>query len=174
MVTKTKWKGAIMKLVKRGKEKSGPPAPVSRAYAPFWPMRRLQSEIDRLFESSLGDWLTADVSPAEAWLPAVDVYEDKDNVFVKAEMPGMKKEEFEVYLTGDNLNLAGERKVETEEKGTECYRTERYFGRFQRSIPLPAAVDAAKITAHYHDGILTITCPKTEETKRRQVEVKVD
>lgn len=163
-----------MKLVKRGKEKSGPPAPVSRAYAPFWPMRRLQSEIDRLFESSFGDWLTPDVPLAETWVPAVDVYEDKENVIVKAEMPGMKKEEFEVYLTGDNLNLAGERKVETEEKGTESYRTERYFGRFQRSIPLPAAVDAARVAAHYHDGILTITCPKTEETRRRQVEVKVD
>lgn len=163
-----------MKLVKREKEKSGPPAPVSGAFAPFWPMRRLQSEIDRLFEEPFGTWLTPDGPFLEGWLPAVDVLEDKNNVIVKAEIPGMKKEEFEVYLTGENLNISGERKVETEEKSAETYRAERYFGSFHRSIPLPAPVDASKIEAHYKDGILTVTCPKTEEAKRKQVEVKVD
>ena len=107
-------------------------------------------------------------------MPAVDVDEDKNNVYVKAELPGMKKEEFEVYVSGENLNIAGERKTEAEEKTRETYRSERYFGRFHRSIPLPAPVAADKIDAHYKDGILTVTCPKTEEAKRKQVEVKVD
>ncbi len=163
-----------MKLLKRGKEKSGPLAVVSKASTPFWPMRRLQAEIDRLFEEPLGSWLTPDGPSFEEWMPVVDVLEDKNNVVVKAEIPGMKKEEFEVYLTGDNLNIAGERKVETEEKSAETYRAERYFGRFHRSIPLPTSVDANKIAAHYSAGVLTVTCPKTEEAKRKEVEIKVD
>ena len=163
-----------MKLTKREKEKSGLLAPVSGAFAPFWPMRRLQSEIDRLFEEPFGTWLTPDGPFLEGWLPAVDVVEDKNNVIVKAEIPGMKKGEFEVYLMGENLNIAGERKVETEEENAETHRTERYYGRFHRSISLPAPVDGNKIAAHYKDGVLTVTCPKTEEAKRKKVEVKVD
>lgn len=163
-----------MKLAKREKEKSGSLTPVSRGITPFWPMRRLQSEIDRLFEEPFGAWLTPDGPFAETWLPPVDVYEDKNNVLVQAEIPGMKKEEFEVYMSGENLIIAGERKAETEEKGPGMYRAERYFGRFHRSIPLPTPVDGSRIDAHYKDGVLTITCPKTEAAKPKQVEVKID
>lgn len=162
-----------MKLAKRGKEKSGPLAPVSKEFGPFWPMRRLQSEIDQMFED-FGGWLTPDGPRIEAWMPAVDVYEDKENVFVKAELPGMKKEEFEVCISGENLNISGERKVESREESAEIYRAERYYGQFHRSIPLPSAVDAKKIQAHYENGILTVTCPKTEEAKQKQIQVKVD
>jgi HSP20 family protein len=169
-----KTKGILMKLVKREKAKSVALSPVSRAYSPFWPMRRLQSEIDRLFEDPFAGWLTPNGALDEAWLPAVDVHEDKINVIVQAEIPGMKKEEFEVYLSGDDLVIAGERKSESEEKRGGMYRAERYFGRFHRSIPLPAAVDGGKIDAHYKDGVLTISCPKTEEAKPRPIEVKVD
>lgn len=163
-----------MKLVKRGKG-SAPLAPVSKGLTPFWPMQRLQKEIDRLFEDSFGSWLTPNgPSLEECWVPAVDVYEDKENVFVKAEIPGMKKEEVEVYLTGESLNIAGERKTETEEKSGEIYCAERYFGRFHRSVSLPAAVDATKIHAHYKDGILTVTCPKTDEAKQKHVTIKIE
>lgn len=82
-----------MKLVKRGKEKSGPLVPVSRAFAPFWSMRRLQSEIDQLFEEPFAEWLIPNDPLLEAWMPAVDVNGDKNNVYVKAELPGMKKED---------------------------------------------------------------------------------
>jgi HSP20 family protein len=163
-----------MKLVKRGKEKSGALTPVSGVLSPFWPMRRLQSEIDRLFEDPFAGWLSPNAALSEAWLPAVDVHEDKNNVVVLAEIPGMKKGEFEVYMSGENLVIAGERKSETEEKNAEMYRSERYFGRFQRSLPLPAAVDGSKIDAHYKDGVLTVTCPKAEEAKPKPIEVKVD
>jgi HSP20 family protein len=163
-----------MKLAKHHELKKGSLAPVSRAFAPSWPARRLQSELDRLFADPFGGWLIPDSSAIEAWLPAVNVYEDKNKVVVKAEVPGMKKAEFEVYMTGENLNLAGERKAESEEKTSDMYRCERYLGRFHRSIPLPAPVNAGKIEAHYKDGILTITCPKTEEARRKQVEIKVD
>jgi HSP20 family protein len=163
-----------MKLVKHGKEKSGPLAPVSRAEPSFWPLRRLQEDIDRLFETPSSGWLAPAQGILETWGPAVDVEEDKDNVFVKAELPGMKKEEIEVYIDGGMLNIAGERKEEAEFKGSESYRRERCFGRFHRCIELPAAVEAGKIEAHYRDGILTVTCPKTEEARRKQVEIKIE
>jgi len=95
-----------------------------------------------------------------AWGPAVDVDEYKDNVFVKAELPGMKKDEIEVSMSGNMLNIAGQRKEEAEFKGAKSYRSERYFGRFQRSVRLPATVKARKIEAHYKDGVLTLTCAR--------------
>jgi HSP20 family protein len=163
-----------MKLVKHGKEKSGPLAPVSGATLPFWPLRRLQEDIDRLLEEPFGGRFTPAQGLVEPWGPAVDVDEDKDHVFVKAELPGMKKEEIEVSMSGGTLNIEGQRKEESEFKDAKSYRRERYFGRFHRSVALPAAVEAGKIEAHYKDGVLTVTCPKTEEAKRKQVEIKID
>ncbi|HWI57164.1 MAG TPA: Hsp20/alpha crystallin family protein [Bacillota bacterium] len=163
-----------MKLAKRGKEPSGPLAPVSRAWSPFWPLDRLQEDIDRLLEEPFGGWLTPSGAFTETWDPVLDVYEDKENVVVKAELPGIKKEEIKVYMTDGMLNLAGERKQETETKRAGVYRSERYFGRFHRAIALPMPVEPNKIQAHYQDGVLTITCPKTEEAKRKQVEIKVE
>lgn len=163
-----------MKLAKHHELKKGSLAPVSRGFTPFWPLRRLQGEMERLFEEPFGGLLTPEDLLIENWLPAVNVYEEKNNLIVKAELPGMKRDEFEVYLNGENLNIVGERKAEDEEQTAETYRAERYFGRFHRSIPLPVPVNASRIEAHYKDGILTIILPKTEESRRRQVEVKVD
>jgi HSP20 family molecular chaperone IbpA len=83
----------------------------------------------------------------EGWQPAVDVQEDKDNFIVKAEMPGLKREDINVSIHQNTLVLCGERKREEEKKEEGYYRSERYFGKFQRSIPLPQAVDAQKIEA---------------------------
>jgi HSP20 family protein len=163
-----------MKLAKHSKEKSGALAPVSRAWTPFGPLKRLQEDIDRLFEAPFGGWLAPAREMLEAWGPVVDVYEDKNNVVVKVEIPGMKKEEIEVYMDAGLLNIAGERKEEIEHKGAERHRSERYFGRFHRSFSLPTLVEAKKIEAHYKDGVLTVTCPKTEEAKRKEVEIKVE
>lgn len=161
-----------MKLIKHRKQAAEEAVPVS--LKPFWPIRRLQSEIDRLFEEPFGTWLTPDGPFLEKWMPALDLMENKDNVIVKFEMPGLKKDEFKVFLTGETLNITGERKSETEEKSAELHHTERYFGQFHRIVVLPAPVDASKIEAHYKDGILTVTCPKTEEAKRNEIEIKVD
>ncbi|MDE3067264.1 MAG: Hsp20/alpha crystallin family protein [Verrucomicrobiota bacterium] len=163
-----------MKLTKHHATKKASTVPVSRALTPLWPIRQLQREIDRLFEEPFGGWLAPDGPIFESWMPAVNVYEEKNNIIVKAELPGMQKEEFEVYMTGEDLNIAGERKAESEEKRAQMYRAERYFGRFHRSIPLPAAVKAEKTEAHYKDGILTIVCPKTEAAMHKPVEVKFD
>lgn len=163
-----------MKLAKHQESKTRSLAPVSRTFAPFWPMQRWQQQMDRLFGSPFGDWLSAEGPLIEDWMPVVNVYEEKNKLIVEAELPGMKKEDFEVYMTGESLNIAGERKTEHEEKTADLYRSERYVGRFHRTIPLPLPIKADAIEAHYKDGILTVICPKTDEAKRKQVEVKVD
>jgi HSP20 family protein len=133
----------------------------------------LRDELDRLFESPCGD-LTSGAQLLSVWNPAIDLYEDKDNVFVKAELPGMKKEDIDVSLHDGLLNISGERKSEEKFENAETYRSERFVGRFHRSIALPSEVKADKVQASYKDGILTVTLPKAEEAKRKQIEVKVN
>lgn len=137
-----------------------------------WPnigrLTDLRDEIDRLFETPL-----ARTSEFLGWTPAFDVYEEKDNFVVKAELPGIKKEDINVSLQDGNLIISGERKSETKSEGAEIYRAERYFGKFQRSVALPAAVAAGKVKADYRDGVLTVTLPKSEEAKPKQIEVNV-
>ena len=159
-----------MKLARTGQPSRGMSRP--GMLSPFLDLDRLRQEINRVFEQPLGA-LSQATGFFGGWNPSVDIYDDRDHVIVKAEMPGMKREEIEVSLTNDTLTISGERKKEQETKGQETYRSERFFGRFQRSITLPQPVDPTRIEANYKDGVLTITCPKSEEAKRRQIEVKV-
>src|SRR6266478_4976204 len=128
-----------MKLARRERQERG-------ALAPFTELNRIRNEIDRLFEDPF-NLIAPGRSFFEGWTPSVDVYEDKDKVSVRAELPGMRKEDIEVSLDGNTLTICGERKQEEEHKEGETYRSERYFGRFQRSITLPTAVEANKIQA---------------------------
>lgn len=130
----------------------------------------LRNEINRLFETPLAGCERSDVF--NTWAPAVDLYEDKDNLVVTAELPGMKKEEIDISLHEGNLVIAGERKVEKQYGEKETQRTERFYGRFQRSIALPKAVDGSEVKAAYKDGVLTVTLPKSPEAKPKQIEVK--
>ena len=142
-----------------------------------WPgfgrLTDLRDEIDRLFDSPLGE-LARTSQLLSGWTPALDVYEDKDNFVVKAELPGMKREEIEVSLQEGSLSISGERKSEEKHKEAEVYRTERFFGRFQRTVALPTAVAADQVKASYKDGVLTITLPKTEEAKPKHIDVNVN
>jgi HSP20 family protein len=160
-----------MKISRREKQDRGALAPGQGGLTPGLELNRLRREIDRLFEEPFG-FLAPSTSFFEGWTPAVDIYEDKDKFTVRAELPGMKKEDISVSLDGDTLTISGERKQEEEKKEGEEYRTERFFGRFQRSITLPAPVQTDKIEASYKDGILTITLPKAEEAKPKQIAVK--
>jgi HSP20 family protein len=126
-----------------------------------------------LFESPLAE-LARTSQILSGWTPALDLYEDKDNFVVKAELPGMKREDIEVSLHEGSLSISGERKSEEKHADAEVYRTERFFGRFQRTVTLPTPVAAAKVKAAYKDGVLTITLPKTEEAKPKQIEVNVN
>jgi HSP20 family protein len=130
----------------------------------------LSTELNRLFESPLTG-LTRTPQLLNGWIPALDVYEDKDNFLVKAELPGMKKEDIEVSLNDGSLSISGERKTETKREDAEVYRAERFFGRFQRTVTLSAAVTADKIQAAYKDGVLTVTLPKVEEAKPKRIDV---
>jgi len=130
----------------------------------------LRDELDRLFEGSLGE-LSRTSQLLGVWNPAVDLYEDKDNVIVKAELPGLKREDIEVSLHDGALSISGERKAEEKVENAEVRRTERFVGRFQRTITLPASVKGDKVGAQYKDGVLTVTLPKAEEAKPRQIQV---
>jgi HSP20 family protein len=143
-------------------------------WSPFRHLSTLRDEIDRLFDSPLNA-LTGDAQQfLNGWLPTIDVYEDKDGLVLKAELPGMKKEDIGISLHGDVLTLSGERKEETAYEKAETYRSERFLARFQRTLTLPVPVSSSKVQASYKDGILTVTMPKAEEAKPKQIEVKVD
>lgn len=146
-----------------------------------WPtfgrLFNLRDELDRLFEGSVGglargsQLLGRGSQLLGLWNPAVDLYEDKDNVIVKAELPGMKREDIEVSLHDGALSISGERKDGEKVENAEACRTERFTGRFHRTLTLPAQVKADQVNAQYKDGILTVTLPKVEEAKPRQIKV---
>jgi len=142
------------------------------AWPTFGRLSSLRDELDRLFESPFAG-LTNASQLLSGWTPALDVYEDKENFIVKAELPGMKNEDIDVSLHDGSLSISGERKSETKHKDAEVYRAERFFGRFQRTVTLPAPVAADKVKAQYKDGVLTVTLPKTEEAKPKQIDVSV-
>lgn len=141
-----------------------------------WPgfgrLSDLRDEIDRLFETPLAE-LTRGSQLLSGWTPALDLFEDKDDLYVRVELPGMKREDIELSLHEGSLSISGERKSEEKFKDSEVYRAERFFGRFQRTVSLPTPVAAEKVKAHYQDGILTVTLPKAEEAKPKHIDVNV-
>ena len=142
------------------------------AQTAFGQLFDLRDELDRLFGTPFAE-LTHASRFFDGWTPAEDLYEDKDNFVVKAELPGMKREDIEVSLHEGALTVSGERKSEEKHTDAETRREESFYGRFQRTIALPKAVKADAVAARYQDGVLTITLPKSEEVKPKQIEVKV-
>jgi len=132
----------------------------------------LRDEVNRLFDSTLPDWAPFPRLMG-AWGPNLDLYEDKDSLVAKVELPGMKKADIEVSLDNGTLTIAGERKAEENIKDAETHRLERFYGRFQRSVALPVPVNTGAVKASYVDGILTVTLPKAEEAKPKQIAVNV-
>lgn len=146
-------------------------APELARRSPFRQLSSLREEIDRLFESPLSA-VTRDSSPfLSGWMPSVDLYEEKDALVVKAELPGLKKDEIDIAVHDGVLTLSGERKVEHENKKGDVHRSERFTGRFQRVVALPTMVKPDAVTARYEDGILTVTLPKAEEAKPRKIKI---
>ena len=107
------------------------------------------------------------------WLPALEITETAESLVVKAEVPGLEKDEIEVSIQGDTLTLKGEKKEENAEKEGKVLRTERLYGSFFRSLILPAAVDPAAVKAVYKNGVLELTLPKKEEARPRQIQIDV-
>ena len=136
------------------------------------PVRDLAAlEIDRLnrmFEAAFGDEPLA----RGTWNPPVDIYETADkDVVVKVELPEMKREEIKVSFENNVLSIDGERQFRNEAAGEQYHRVERGYGAFRRSFTMPAIGDGTRVTANYQDGVLTVTLPRREESRPRQIQV---
>jgi len=142
-------------------------------WEPFDGLNRLHNRINDLFEENLGRARALPSATAGVWLPPVDILESKDAYLIRAELPGMKKEDFNLEVNDGTLTLSGERKAESLTEGIEYHRNERVHGRFSRSFYLPQTVKQDGIKASYRDGILEIHVPKAEEAKPRQISINV-
>lgn len=134
----------------------------------------LTERFNRMFEGR--GWEDVDrplVNQFGAWYPPVDIQDRGGEILIEAELPGMKKEDIDIRIENNVLTLQGQRKREHEAKEEGYFRSERVYGGFSRSFTLPSTVAVNKITASYKDGVLTVSLPKAEEAKPRQIEVKV-
>jgi HSP20 family protein len=143
-------------------------------WRPFAEIARWEREMDRMLGGVLGG---RPGSLFEERLhmrePAVDLYENKDEIVVKAELPGMTKDDIEVNITDHLLVLKGEKKKEEEVKEKDYYRSERVYGSFARSIPLPTETEPEKVSATFKNGVLEVHLPKTEEAKKKEIKINV-
>jgi HSP20 family protein len=131
----------------------------------------LRDELNSFFELPVWSSFARAGQLFTGWSPALDLYQSNDNVIAVVELPGMRKEDIEISLHDGTLTISGERKRENSSNDDKAERTERYVGTFRRSIALPTRVDAGTVSATYRDGILTVTLPKAEEVKPKQIQV---
>jgi len=150
-------------------------------WRPFMGLTGWERDMDKMLEDCFGrrarSWWPerwARAEEMEVKPPIVDVFEEKDDIVVKAELPGMEKDNIEVNLTDHTLTIKGEKKKEEEIKEENYYRAERSYGSFLRTLELPREVRADKVKASFKNGILEVRMPKTEEAKAKEVKVKVD
>jgi len=132
----------------------------------------VNSEIDRLFDNFLSERMNSSDALSDG-IPAIDVEETEQEFLVTAEIPGMQKKDIKISFENNYLTLSGEKKESKESKDSNFYHKERSYGKFSRSIPVPAGVMLDKIEAEYEQGILKVKIPKTEEAKPKQIEIKV-
>ncbi|MDR3792380.1 MAG: Hsp20/alpha crystallin family protein [Terracidiphilus sp.] len=137
---------------------------------PFREVVSLQNRMNNLFRG-----LNEEESPlaAASFVPAVDIYEDKDKVVLKLEVPGIEQKDLHVTVEDNTLTVKGERKFEGEEKQENFHRIERTYGSFYRAFTLPPTVDTANIGADYKAGVLKLELKKKPEAQPKQIEVKV-
>jgi HSP20 family protein len=143
-------------------------------WEPFEGLNRIQSRINELFDDTFGRPRTNHSATAAVWLPPVDILESKEAYLIRAELPGMKKEEFNLEVKDGTLSLSGERKFDEPADGVEYHRVERATGKFVRSFYLPQTVKSDGIKATYRDGILEIHVPKADEAKPKQIAINVN
>jgi HSP20 family protein len=131
----------------------------------------LRNDIDTLMDLPFWSSLGRQSQLFSGWTPALDLYQSNDNIVAVVELPGMRKDDIEISLQDGTLTISGERNDETVQDGTA--RTERCSGKFSRSVTLPTRVDASKVSAAYKDGILTVTLPKADEAKPKQIQINL-
>jgi HSP20 family protein len=142
--------------------------PTWRFRSPFDELHRMRQQLDQLFENTAvpHQRLSAGV------FPLINLTEDKDSYYVRAELPGVKGEALDIQVTANNLAISGERKIAAEDKGAKYHRREREAGSFSRMIGLPGDIDSDKVDAKLEDGILTVVVSKAEAAKPKQIPVK--
>ncbi len=140
-------------------------------YDPFRELRSLQDEVNRLFSTNLSRSFSDENIARGAWIPTVDIYENKDHIVLEAELPGMNREDFEVTVENNVLTLRGERRFEKKDDSDNYHRVERAYGAFTRSFTLPQTVAGEGAVAEYKNGVLRITLQKREEVKARRIEI---
>jgi HSP20 family protein len=160
--------------------------------SPFLLMRRMAEDMDRIFQDfgfgrsafgltpllgSTGTrdlWRDASSLERQIWSPQVETFRRGDKLVVRADLPGLRKEDVQVEVENDVLTLSGERREEHEEKRDDYFRSERSYGQFYRAIPLPEGVNADQCEASFKDGVLEVTlpAPKQEESRRRQIQIR--
>ena len=138
-------------------------------WSPVRDLAALEIErLNRMFETAF----TGEPLASGAWVPAADIYETAgQDVVVKIELPDVKREDIKVTFENNVLSIEGERKFAADVKRDQYHRVERGYGAFRRSFSLPASVDPNRVEAGYQDGVLTVTLPRREETRPKQIQV---
>jgi HSP20 family protein len=145
-------------------------------WEPFRNLLSLQERMNRLFDESargMGRGQQEEDWAMGAWAPPVDIYEQGNEVVLKAELPGVDPKDVDIRIENSVLTLKGERKFEGEVKQENYHRVERSYGSFTRAFTLPSTVDTGNVKADYKDGVLRITLPKREEAKPKQIQVQI-
>jgi len=144
---------------------------------PFFELTSLQDRVNQLFNQAFGGWegfgFEQPLTSAE-FVPPVDILEDEHNILLQAEIPGVKEGDLNITLENNILTITGERKFKNAEKKENFHRIERRYGKFTRSFTLPGGVDFEKVNATFDNGILTVTLPKKEEFKPKQITIDVN
>ena len=141
-------------------------------YDPFHDLRNLQDEMNRLFSGSISRGGSQDEVLRGAWTPSVDIFENKNEIVLEAELPGMNSEDVNISIENNVLTLHSERKFEKKDEGDNFHRVERSYGSFTRSFTLPPTVSSENAQAEFQNGVLRLTLAKREEAKPRRIEIK--
>ncbi|HTS89334.1 MAG TPA: Hsp20/alpha crystallin family protein [Gemmatimonadales bacterium] len=131
---------------------------------------------NRMLDAAFQGWPFGGDSPdlvTSAWVPPTDIFEDADGIKIAIELPGLKAEDVKLTIENDTLTIRGEKRQQAEEKTTKVHRYERSYGVFERSFTLPNTVDGDRVAAKFESGVLTVTLPKAERAKPKEITVKV-
>ncbi len=142
--------------------------------SPFSFIEDLQADLDSFFGNSLISYSPSNQGTLTSnWLPSTDIHDLGNQLLVKTDLPGIDKKDLDVSVEGNTLFIRGEKKHEEATKDFGHIRSERFFGSFERALPLTEDIDASKIDASYKDGVLTVTVPRKEEAKQKQIKVNI-
>jgi len=142
-------------------------------WEPLRDLMTTQRGFDRLFKEAFTPFFGEGEPSTRTWAPPVDIYENENDIVLKAELPGIDPKDVEVRVEDNTLYLKGERKFEKEVKDESYHRIERSYGSFARSFSLPNSINAEKVKAEFKDGLLTLTLPKREEAKPKTIRIDV-